>query len=47
MTRIELPTGPKYMDGFGSLDWDPEWAEFVIWREQRAQEQAARTKAAS
>lgn len=34
---IDRPSGPRFMEGFGSLDWDPEWAEFVVWREKKAQ----------
>lgn len=34
---VDLPTGPRYMEGFGSLDWDPEFAAFVVWREARRQ----------
>jgi hypothetical protein len=36
-TENEIPTGPRFMEGSGSLAWSPEFAEFVVWREQRAQ----------
>jgi hypothetical protein len=35
------------MHGFGSLDRDPEWAEFVVWREQKRVQAATGMRAVS